>query len=192
MKKIVIKDFVLPVFPGFYNTYLDPTGHIDRLLEENGIDPNTKMLKFEEWSLDIAEGLCQCVEKELKERFGVRIKLQNPKVISPRYYNYENDRIYATLITTKHALRKLRKTAFENPMFRSWIKRAFKGRDGFIPHYSSDIKDWGKYIINDLIEDDFLITILMTFLLEKDIDECFMEVIVEKTDIYKHTTDSLI
>lgn len=63
------------------------------------------------------------------------------EMTSPKYYNFETDRIFAQ-ISTKDAYRIYRHVGKKR--MRKAAKCMFTSRDGFSSHYSWDINDWGQ------------------------------------------------
>lgn len=72
---------------------------------------------------------------------------------SPRYYNFETDHVYIRLPESAQSF--LRRLADRPELsvdygskhcatFRDYVAEALRPRDGFIPHYSNDIDDWGE------------------------------------------------
>jgi hypothetical protein len=60
---------------------------------------------------------------------------------SPRFYNFETDRIYAK--NTKKQVRALRKHVADNNL-QKVIEDRFTSRSGFISYYDNDLKAWSK------------------------------------------------
>lgn len=65
---------------------------------------------------------------------------------SPRYYNFETDRLFARI--TRDSLAQIARAVLMDPdnrkAFTEDCKRRFKSRDGFISHYDYDWREWGR------------------------------------------------
>ena len=85
---------------------------------------------------------CKKIASEYSEYFGhlLEIECKFDGMESPKYYNFETDRIFAKIgiddlykIYRKVGKKRMRQAARE----------MFTSRDGFISHYSWDLDDWG-------------------------------------------------
>jgi len=77
--------------------------------------------------------------KLLAEETGIGLKWE--EMVSPAYYNYHTDRLFARISRSDLAkiLRKVRGDKLKRK-----VREMFTSRDGFISHYSNKIKDWGR------------------------------------------------
>ena len=83
--------------------------------------------------------------KKFVEQFGYEYDLDSIEfsdMTSPREYNFETDRIFAYVDLAE--MKTLSKCVVMVG-FVEWVKERLEPRDGFIPHYSNNIKDWGLF-----------------------------------------------
>ena len=75
----------------------------------------------------------------LSHYLGVRLEFEEMK--SPRFYNFETDRIFAKLSRADFCklLKKVR-----GAKLKEITKKMFTSRSGFISFYSNEISDWGR------------------------------------------------
>jgi hypothetical protein len=78
------------------------------------------------------------VEK-LSEHLG--ISLQWEEMVKPKYYNFQTDRLFATISRTDLAkiLWKVRGKKLADK-----VREMFTSRDGFISHYENSVGCWGR------------------------------------------------
>lgn len=77
--------------------------------------------------------------KLLAEELGIGLEWE--EMVSPTYYNFQTDRLFARISRSDLAkiLRKVRGDRLNRK-----VREMFTSRDGFISHYSNDIRDWGR------------------------------------------------
>ena len=77
-----------------------------------------------------------------EEKYELDLELEFESMTSPKYYNFETDRVFAFIHEEKvQALCDLAR-----PKLDAEIKRRFTSRDGFISHYPNSLVDWPKYL----------------------------------------------
>jgi hypothetical protein len=118
--------------------------HPDELTpsQEERLDEANRRFSGWHWlKLDYAEKYIQLALDAL----DIHIDWEFDGLASPRYYNFESDRIFAKV--NYHQLRAhfrgRDKNRFTWAKFSTWLKERMAGRDGFIPHYSNSLLDWG-------------------------------------------------
>jgi len=139
---MTMKTMVLPNFSGFYNSYHDYAidNEIDSFCMNQESEINEKLKDYIFMQCDFRELHCKYSEtfvKHLSIELDIKMTFQN--LISPKYYNFETDRI-AVEITEKDYKKIIRKTD-KNILIES-AKTYFKSRDGFISFYDYDIEAW--------------------------------------------------
>lgn len=72
-----------------------------------------------------------------------QIKLEFFELISPKYYNYETDRIFCNISATE-VKRIFRHT--DKKILERIIAERFTSRDGFISHYPNNPNEWPKNV----------------------------------------------
>lgn len=71
----------------------------------------------------------------------LEIGLEWEEMVSPTYYNFQTDRLFARISRSDLAkiLCKVR-----GDKLNSKVREMFTSRDGFISHYSNNVRDWGR------------------------------------------------
>lgn len=136
-------------FPGFYCSELESM--IDHEIESafdyegtgNAEIPDDFYIKMKYHGifLAIAELYTEAFQDWLDNEAGIKIGLRFKDMVSPRYYNFETDRLFCEIsdqdimalwrIVDKDILEKL-------------IKERFTSRDGFSSHYQNSLKNTGE------------------------------------------------
>lgn len=80
------------VFPGFYNTDLDP-GNIERYDDDGNLEEFT----YEQYE-QCTNNVCEYIVSLIKEHTS--FKVIGWELKSPKYYNYENDTLWINIETT--------------------------------------------------------------------------------------------
>jgi hypothetical protein len=150
-------------FPGFYYSILD--SEMDNVLERE-VEYMLEMQKEERlakhemldekefreiferninykiWQEHIAQEWVESFSIYFKGTTGLDLPLSFEEMTSPREYNFETDRVFASAPSS--AIVKLFKESKRNlhVNFAKVIEDSFTRRDGFIPHYSNDIEEW--------------------------------------------------
>lgn len=154
---MIIKNLSVPFFHGFYGTVFDCSetayseieSEIDyykqeynRLLTQNHFDFDYK-------------GYQEKVVNEFMETYksnyllDIIDNIDNVRLISPKYYNYENDEIYAYFSLTDAWKEKMKKFMDDNyNVLKSIIKKHYSSYDGFISFMSNDIDEWYKMLFD--------------------------------------------
>jgi len=149
-------------FEGFYNSIWD--SEIDSVLEmdaegyaENDREENPKELHISAdefagflWEcVDysklhnlMAHAICDAWNQVASENVDFELGLRFEEITSPRYYNFETDRLFATIprATVARLFRMARADKFAK--LSDIIRQRFTSCDGFISHYSNCLGDW--------------------------------------------------
>lgn len=153
------KDILIPCFSGFYGSKWDDM--IDRRIEdekEHLIDTYDVDEKFIRGAIGASyEYVSECKELIAKwyadiyfdliyHELDLRFNVESVSITSPRYYNYETDRIFATVsIDMEHreVLDKILELMRENhEELRQIIKDNHTSYDGFWSWMSNDVNEW--------------------------------------------------
>jgi hypothetical protein len=140
-----------PLFPGFYNTYLEPN-------EENEIyshnqEYNTD-LSYDDFEWDYkdyqertASAFVESFEREFQDIFPVEIKYQN--ISSPQYYNFSNDSINIEVDLDFDKFMEVVNENKEN--IKEYILEHYTSRDGFMSFHNNNVDVWcdSEYIMED-------------------------------------------
>ena len=90
-----------------------------------------------------AQHYVNCINQELDIP-----SLDFKELNSPKFYNYETDRIFCTLKETD--LVQIHKKIINTSDFKKLVSDTFTPRDGFIPSYSNDVIDWIRKPVKSL------------------------------------------
>ena len=148
-KKISIE---LPFFPGFYETiyFNSDTDYyaIEEELEyyqESEENPNLTAddldFDYEEYTNDVTNAFVLAWKANAPKSVVENVEFE--ELDSPRYYNYRNDKIYATVTLTENWEEEMRKFMEEN---KEWLKERIKkdwtSYDGFMSFMENDYDKW--------------------------------------------------
>ena len=113
---------VLP-FSGFY---------------ESPWEPNLKNHEdYSKWRLEFCKGYTEALNDLLKEE-NLDLDLKFESLDSPKFYNFETDRIFATL-----DIDPLVDRPWTAHTMQTWCQKRHLSRPGFISHYDPDHQTWG-------------------------------------------------
>lgn len=90
-----------------------------------------------QWGL-VHASYAKAYAEALADEFDIELTFD--KIISPKEYNFETDRIVCDIAVTEVYL--LREMTSEHP-FRTLARERFTSRPGFISFYSPNVDDWG-------------------------------------------------
>lgn len=135
-------------FHGFYESTHDADigqtfeRDIEYAVDENGLDEQGKerLERLYYWESDMSAvrlRYCQQYIDAINSKFGLDLKYESME--SPREYNFSTDRLFA-YISESDLLSVYERTDKDN--LAATARCHLTPRDGFIPHYSSDIEDW--------------------------------------------------
>jgi len=178
-------------FQGFYHSiHSDVLDHaLESALGDNGGDPypgliDRAWMDVNNWkdahiyyAKAYTDALAQALDLETLE-----FKL----VVSPKYYNFETDRIIGEIDISE--VKKL-KAAVPDQVLANLIKERFTSYDGFISHYPnnldywpSDLKDWDHNHVGTLLE--------AYILLEHD-ENAFEIDLIDSANLYEAAYDAI-
>lgn len=135
-------------FCGFYNSLID--AEIDNSIENelsyfaecNGRDCDKWGCNYCAVRETIAKDYTKFFGVFIEDEFDIDLDIKFNGLISPKYYNFETDRILVSV--SKESLFELYKRIDKNA-FAKYVKRELTPRDGFIPFYSNDLNEWGYF-----------------------------------------------
>lgn len=191
-------------FPGFYCSWLDYGLNqelekaAEHLEEEHDVDVSKaadRIFEHTDWR-KAHQHLTQTYLRELIDlaaAYGDETNLGNltfVKLDSPRFYNFETDRLFAEIEFdfVRHMLATVNSQDLEDR-----IKEKFTSRSGFVSFYSNDINQW---ITKDLIHWDINeVGTLFEVYLEQEVSEELDETMMYRMDegeIYRDALDNAI
>lgn len=144
MKKI---ESYLPLFDGFYNTLFEYDNEKDDIQHynyeyETDFDYEDFDWDYEERNKRISEQICGIVEKLLSDEM-LEMTINFQKLVSPKYYNFENDSINCEYVISQRQYDLVidyLKSNWTN--FEAWIKDRYTSRSGFISSHSNNAEVW--------------------------------------------------
>lgn len=142
----------LPLFPGFYNSWLESDIAEDLALEfinENRNESNLPPVKrdditfnYDDYYKRVAKAFLNEVEAKLIE-LKIVSEIRFQKVVSPKYYNYSNDSVNCEVILRPYNGEALQKYIFENrENLSEYLRAEYTSCSGFISSYSNNFEDW--------------------------------------------------
>lgn len=135
-------------FWGFYESIHD--NNIDRAIESYYEDDQGNMSEENADAISMADVDWDSIRKEYCKRFveelanRSELDFEYSDMTSPKYYNFETDRLFAWL--PKEQADRVRKEVEAYPEWAETIKERFTDRSGFISNYDPDInhEDWTR------------------------------------------------
>lgn len=156
----------VPYFPGFYNSIFESefdivAGQMMEELEEIhhetvGSD-NTDTEGFDSYQTDIAERYCELVAAQLSEFTGIKVEISLNRIASPRFYNFETDRVEGWI--EEYAL-PLIYAVTDRAILARLVDERHSSRSGFHSFYSGnfgedweprDVRDWDANEVETLL-----------------------------------------
>ncbi|MGX9389610.1 hypothetical protein ACWX0O_01670 [Nitrobacteraceae bacterium UC4449_H16] len=151
-------------FPGFYESHY--SAEIDDVAEreaeyfanerqdEDSIAPELR-LTAEEYGeilfnvtdysaayLTLSRDYCEAFDRLASEELGFKLDLKYEEMTSPKFYNFETDRIFASIsLATLGALFTMSATD-DHARLKACIKERFTSRSGFISFYDTSFEEW--------------------------------------------------
>lgn len=143
---------VIP-FDGFYNSwYSDGVDREEEQYVQNEIDEERTTLDASDLAElvfchsnhgvvfdQLARDYCFAFDHVISELLEIKLDLKFEEMTSPREYNFETDRIFAT--ATDEVVQKLFSMA-DGPALRIMIREKHSSRSGFHSFYSNDYDEW--------------------------------------------------
>jgi hypothetical protein len=174
-----IKTF-LPIFNGLYETLVgdiidsNEEREIEYHNEENGTDLTYDDFEWnhEKIRKDICVASCAVVETMIQDYLGTPCTIEFEKLISPRYYNFDNDAIDCIIDIDTTAIIEYCKE--NETAFSEYIKERYTSCDGFCSSWSNDHKEW-LVMLNEETNQDHTIGTVLNFILENEIEDSSME-----------------
>lgn len=153
---------MINAFPGFYGSIFDSSETAyNEIIEtvdyyKNELDKEVTEDDFDFDYKGYEESVAIAFTDVFADMYDLPIikSMKYSHIWSPKYYNFENDELYAEFEFTDDWKTYVRSFIEEN---KNWlsdiIEEKWKSRDGFISFMSTDINDWTHNIL-DVEEDD--------------------------------------
>lgn len=170
----------LPVFSGFYGSWFETEAENQSMsLCEHYQDEYSEDIPYDDIEFDYkqfyedcAEGIYFEIHDELVSRDLVK-KMDFERIVSPKYYNFENDSIYVTIhLADKNVSAIMNYLNKYREDFKEYIEEKYSSRSGFISRYSNDVQDW---LCEECLEHSHKLGSILEFILTNDgYDESYL------------------
>lgn len=192
----------VPFFPGFYESSLmnSDTSYwaikeeLDYIKDELSDDhPEYKNLteddldfRYSDYETDVAHAF---LDAWFNHAPSIVEDVEYEGIDSPKYYNFRNDELYATITLKEGWEDVMRRFMQENA---EWLTERIKddwtSYDGFMSFMENDIKEWGKYLFED--HDERYIATMLAYMMYNENKEIRDTLVMDALeDIY---TDSYV
>lgn len=185
-----IKDVELPFFYGFYNSQYENDYDVDEAIYEKSVYHNTELGQstvygdFEFDSNSYRNIIVECFVHTLKSHLPDWVEtIENPELWSPRYYNFQTDKIYVTLTLTDDWRNKVVDFFEENAEWlRKRIKEDWTSRSGFTSYMEND---YDLFLEHTMCEEALYISTILQYAIELNEEK-------ETDDMYEEITDETL
>lgn len=131
-----------PLFPGFYNTHLEPSEDLEvySYNQEHDTDLNYDDFDwhYEDYRERVAKAFVECFERNFQDVMPAEINYQS--ISSPAYYNFSNDTINIEVDLDFPRFMEIVNEKKEE--IREYILQNYTSRDGFMSYHSNNVDDW--------------------------------------------------
>lgn len=188
--KTQIKDVELPFFYGFYNSQYENDYVVDEAIEHemdyrnNELGQATVYGDFEFDSNSYRNIIVDCFVHTLENHLPDWVDaIENPELWSPRYYNFQTNKIYVTLTLTDDWKNKVVDFFEENAEWlRKRIKEDWTSRSGFNSYMEND---YDLFLEHTMCEEPLYISTILQYAIELNEEK-------ETDDMYEEITDETL
>lgn len=153
MEKIFANETIgiLQSFVGFYDSIWSPDDEIYYECEKEGIEEDVDFtFDYQQYRKDVCRAYTEEWKSWMQEFISDDIELDFLEVVSPRYYNYENDACRVKIRLTQAAEDAIiAKIGKHRNQLAKWIKENHTSYDGFSSNLSNDIDQWPRRLFDD-------------------------------------------
>ena len=121
-------DTWLPLFKGFYNTIWDGDAELTQYCNEYNVDSDDVEVDWHRFRNDVAITLVSKMEEDLIEMEFIE-SMAFQSIISPKYYNYNNDSINVVIVPNVDSINKYIVNNINE--FDAYLKKRYTSYDGF-------------------------------------------------------------
>lgn len=151
MKSISIS---LPTFDGFYESLWENSDSLInemRYFEQEHNEHEFVWQHLDDWDIskeyrtDVAKAYCELYAEHLHDLLGLEVTLEFETIYSPKYYNYETDKIYAYIKWEddyKLHLELLKLIGKHKQKVEDFIYKYHTSYDGFVSFMDNALQDW--------------------------------------------------
>ena len=173
-----------PIFPGFYESILDPRyNHIlDSMEYEDGKEYTMKEEYYQETASTINDLCMDLINQEFP---GLLWKKESEELESPTYYNYTTDRSFFKVHIKGEDYQRFINTMFTVYRFEleELIKSTYTSRSGFSSHYNNKLEVWEEKAQKGTLDYNEYGTLfealIYSYLTYEDVQEEIMESITD-------------
>jgi len=126
----------LPLFSGFYGTIWE--------LDTELTDENNKEINFDRLQIDYDKynrDVCLHIIDELNDELNfLDVKITFENIVSPKFYNFENDSCNVDIEVNTKKLQAYLNT--NHVQLAEYIKDRYTSRDGFTSYHFNDVNEW--------------------------------------------------
>jgi hypothetical protein len=188
--KTQIKDVEVPFFYGFYNSQYENDYDIDEAIYGKSAYLNSELGKktvygdFEFDSNSYRNIIVECFVHTLENHLPDWVEsIESPELWSPRYYNFQTDKIYVTLTLTDDWRNKVVDFFEENA---EWLKKRIKedwtSRSGFTSYMEND---YDLFMEHTMCEEPLYISTILQYAIELNEGE-------NDDELYEKITDETL
>ena len=141
----------LQSFVGFYDSIWEPDTEIYYECERTGQEEDVDFtFDYKQYQNDICKAYTEVWELWMQEFISEDIELEFVEVVSPRYYNFENDSCRVKIRLTQAAKDAIiAKIGKHRDQIAKWIKENHTSNDGFSSNLSDDIDQWPRLLFDN-------------------------------------------
>lgn len=153
------QDFRIMEFPGYYESNYCNSNSVSDKIEDIEINSGVELKHADDWEVDMENykkdlgvAYTDFINEKYRGIFGETFVLSYKETISPRFYNFETDKMMATLkiLDEEKFFASVRAKMNEHKEeLRTIIYDNHTSRSGFVSYMENDIEKW-----YDLIEDE--------------------------------------
>ena len=153
MEKIIKNETIgcLQSFVGFYDSIWEPDTEIYYECERTGQEEDVDFtFDYKQYQNDICKAYTEVWELWMQEFINEDIELEFVEVVSPRFYNFENDSCRVKIRLTQAAEDAIiAKIGKHRDQIAKWIKENHTSNEGFSSNLSDDIDQWPSRLFNN-------------------------------------------
>ena len=153
MEKIIKNETIgcLQSFVGFYDSIWEPDTEIYYECEQTGQEEDVDFtFDYKQYQNDICKAYTEVWELWMQEFISEDIELEFVEVVSPRYYNFENDSCRVKIRLTQAAEDAIiAKIGKHRDQIAKWIKENHTSYDGFSSNLSNDFDQWPSRLFDN-------------------------------------------
>jgi hypothetical protein len=157
----------LPLFKGFYGTFWDGDDELNDYCWNYNVSSDDVQVDWSAYHKMVAFTFVEKMQDDLIP-MGFIESMTFEKISSPKYYNFENDSIYVTIVPKVEAI----KTYIHQYMseFDAYVKEKYTSRDGFTSFHPNTAFEWGLKTdnFNVLDNDGHTLGCLLDFIMTND------------------------